>query len=135
MKIYRIENVTGEGPYSCAPESRKNFSSMVFYTDPHPYLHPLQEEDNLLREIWKRIFYNDLRRNWRFGFDSVDQVILWFHAEGVFEALELDGFMVSEYEVPEGHYHLGEFQAIFEPFHSEFVRYITFTSLEKGIAA
>lgn len=131
MKIYRIENVIGEGPYNCADGSRQNFSKLNLYRSPCETLHPLPEDDELLGRIWLRYFYNDLTRNWKFGFDSIGQLTMWFDYPGVFEALELDGFMIAEYDVEDGHFHVGMTQSIFEKHHSTFVRYFTFNELQK----
>ena len=106
MKVYRIENIDGIGPYT-GDLNCDNF-------EPHWFLgvdHPAPEEDLLLKE-WFDDNYADVE-NHKFGFVSIEQLKEWFHEDRYFKAFHDHEFYLAEYEISEDLVHVGTKQVMF----------------------
>lgn len=104
MRIYRVENVRGEGPY-CA---NANLSKMW---DEHnnSKSHPCPLADSMSPVAPWEIF----------GFDSIEKLQDWFH--GFEEDLNVAGFAVNVYEVEEWRLNRGRKQVAFNRKMSSYV--------------
>lgn len=98
MKIYRIENVEGDGPYSAK----------------HEYKYELQDahqSDQLRPGI--RTDIPDFNKDVHFyGFQKYGHLISWF--DGWLDKLKDQGFKLVKYKVPRKHVIKGTNQLVFE---------------------
>lgn len=83
MKIYRVENRDGEGPYQCGDRSPWWLDKRESTEHPEPnYIFLLENPE------------------WFCGFDSPEQLFAWFTCDEL-ERLKKEGFLVHIFEVPE----------------------------------
>lgn len=115
VKLYRVENVDGEGMYrSSAPDL--TLSEMQDYDR-----HPTPNKDTMLRQGVIRLLGLDPYDNFveyskwlqfKYGFVSLDQMRAWIYANEWRKALHEKGFYISVYECDEKYFVAGNTQAV-----------------------
>ncbi len=91
MKVYRIEDENGNGPYT----SKKNraFSERLIFSHCNPAEHPGPFTDGLEDVLWRSQYPNS---QLLFGFLSEVQAFDWFY--DFWDELSDNGFVLVEYE-------------------------------------
>ena len=99
MKFFRVENKEHRGPY--------NNGSGISIIDTHAdhierYLltHPDPMGDSMLKDFWgcSKLPYKEMVK-YRFGFNSLEQLIVWFDNPYDWHWLFIHKFQISVYEV------------------------------------
>lgn len=104
MIVYRVENLSNEGPYRNGAASWGGES----YSDDD---HPMPGADGIPMEVFR-----PFERAFVFGFETLSQVNDWFSPQDR-KKLDDHGFFLSTYEVDKEHVHLGRKQLIFNRKH------------------
>lgn len=118
MKIYRIENADGDGPYNAAYKPGGLLYQMHTEDDDGPITahetHP---------SPWADIasFASRHEGKYRFGFKSMEQLTQWFGPRAR-KLLESYSFELVEYEVPDKFILPGYRQVAYHPLHAEQVK-------------
>ena len=98
MKVFRMENESGNGPYAAEWDFARpvDLDDMVSH---HNRSRPKAHQDGIKfgTAMW------DVHT--RFGMESLDRLRWWF--SGYLDLLQSHGFNVITCEVPEGHYRVG----------------------------
>ena len=110
MKLYRIENAEGLGPY------RRNYPNLWVEVSQEDTSHPLPEEDKRLSRLMKDITGDSYPSMYDFieyycGFESIEHIINWFTPKELSFLHEIR-FRVVEYECDD--VLLGNTQLIFK---------------------
>lgn len=92
IKVYRLENENGKGPYTCGfldADAQRLLDQMHLSHAKTKRYHPTPEEDNINVPPFS---------TWVFGFSSMDELEFWFM--GFLPKLLNNGFKVVTYENP-----------------------------------
>jgi hypothetical protein len=104
MQVWRVENSTGEGPYSACT------GTGWMKRDHDGEDHPSPWEDELLRPFWVSLRKSRVETHWLFGFESKEALTKWFTQDELKALTEL-GFAVKAYDAEQ--VRLGRTQLIF----------------------
>lgn len=106
MKIFRIEDQNGMGPYN------SKFIGLDWQINSHlnPNSHPSPDVDIGLRSKIEEIKW--IRSLFYCGFESMQSLNQWFHPKELIALLNA-GFTVVTYECSEGYLYVGDRQVIF----------------------
>lgn len=109
MKIFRVEDIDGKGPYTtgCVPYF------MDSDTD-HPG--PLYDSQQL-KEAWTNLHHSDRRVHY-FAFVSLPQLQDWF---SLITVDWVQDFAINVYDVPDEYVHIGNKQLIYKATESELI--------------
>lgn len=108
-KVYRVESMTGRGPYGVSGETHSELYGNGMYRHHSDHDHPSPEEDGIY--AWEDHHVC--------GFDSLRKLSNWF--QGYETDLERLGYKVSEYDTDEEVF-VGDRQVMFDRDKSIFVR-------------
>lgn len=109
MKVWRVENFQGSGPYqgtsmgSWADSSEKHNNNAIC---------PEPRSDAGLADAWMNMDYSE-RDAYLFGFSSLEQLQAWF-SETELAKLKSMGYYVTCFEIPEPYIIVGSLQLIFK---------------------
>ena len=110
MKVYRVENQEGKGPY-CAPNP--------MYLCDNNVVHPCPTHDSkLMINAMKKGVTTDLKyfpmgSDWQFGFESVKQFKRWFYSNKILQDFDEYHFTLNVYEASAKQVALGNTQLVF----------------------
>ena len=104
MRVYRVENESGDGPYHWGVSDEDGVNIGSAHTDPQ---HPGPSEDDLLEAVYGSIspFDETEHEDKVFGMVSEESLLIWF--DGWWEILEGHGHSITEWEVPEEYVAIG----------------------------
>lgn len=88
--IYRVENSEGIGPY-CAGNGSMEFSFESSHNGSKN--HPGPFDDEGLAKFWGKMEFSK-KEKWKFGFESMEQLLDWFKIEDIAELQEA-GFFIT----------------------------------------
>ncbi len=112
MRVYRVENSYGDGPYQYTVRNEDGVNIGSAHAN---MAHPGPSEDGLYGEVWGEVapFDETPHSDHLFGMNSLGSLIEWF--DGWWDTLARHGYTISEYEVPEEYVGVGESgtQAVF----------------------
>lgn len=105
MKVWRVQNLHGQGPYIGFNES--------WTTKEHiPPNNPDPSEDQFLSYFWRNLSHN-VRKFYLCGFDSIESLNNWFSKQELTN-LETMGFFVTVLDIPDELVVNGDKQIIFQ---------------------
>lgn len=93
MRVYRVENEKGEGPYQADPRPRWASWRVPWDSTPAP-----SADFPWLRELREAGVYYDVLKPLHFGFPSREAAVAWFGEDGLVDLTEL-GFPLRVFEV------------------------------------
>lgn len=107
MRVYRVENKDGFGPYTGIAAGLVDWDSDDFTGDRHPstFLDKRLAGWNVLPFV--------VRQQYHHGFESEGSFLHWFHKRRWLEALEAARFRLSIYEVDNQDVARGSSQVVF----------------------
>lgn len=105
IKIYRLESVLGDGPYSL------NLNLKIRDNQTNP------ENDFLISTIFNK--YNNNKKDWFFGFSSMDELKSWFNKDDLNYLIKEKKLKISEYYIDENFVIKGENQLIYKKEYSK----------------
>jgi hypothetical protein len=103
MRVYRVENVDGNGPYALG-----DIGLATKWTDRTQS--PPPNKDEKLGPKWDKIANTE---PWKFGFRTIESFAEWFSYRDDIDILRNKGFVLNEYEVPSVHTRTGNTQLVF----------------------
>jgi len=116
MQFFRVENAKHEGPYNPTDQvqlmdyiNSRGIDIWGACFDDYMSTHPNPLHDPMLITAWGNMSDED-RKQYIFGFDSIDSLFAWFRLPIELDYLKEYGFTVSIYEADE--IHVGKWQAI-----------------------
>lgn len=114
MRVYRIEDAKGHGPFGGSYILRQAISAANAGRgwedeEPCPYRHPGPHDETALRDL-------DIHEGspWHFGFRSVAALVRWFDSEAIRVELGKLGAVVAVYEVDPTFVVEGVWQLVFD---------------------
>ncbi len=106
MRVVRVENAQGEGPYRGCNLPAWDSSAFTYDT------HPTPTSDFGLRDWWCDLDYA-ISRHYVFAFRDKEQLSEWFYRDDWVYQLRVAGFVLATYEVSYPDVRVGERQAVF----------------------
>ena len=117
MKVYRVEDRTGCGPYTKLGYTCIHNSPASKAVEQRP----IPSDDPGLTDFWDSLSDNDNYTRWTFGFASLGQYIEWFNRASERTILSNYGLYLSAYKVSKRHVASSDKQCIFEKSKAQFL--------------
>jgi hypothetical protein len=116
MRVYRLENKDGFGPYTLFWDRGADFPrrllDILMGHNEDTVNHPNRSTDKKLWKQWKLNKYR-IYEDWRFCFADMPSLRVWFDDETL-HLLKDVGVNIVEYEVPKDYVMVGDKQALFK---------------------
>jgi len=103
ITIYRIEDNSGVGPYQTRLYDTNLLDIIETDNTPSPYTD--------MEDVWNFLEYKNLRRDFKFGFTSMEQLNAWFSKKEL-KKLMKNGFCIEKYS--SNIYHTTDKQVVFK---------------------
>lgn len=107
MEILRVEDEEGFGPYSSGFGYRYGNSDFRLCPEPN--------EDELLKNSWRKLYDSEKYRDYYFGFLDLQQLLIWFPIENIkSDDSHHEKTFLNTYKINKRYVRIGKSQIIFK---------------------
>ena len=113
-RVYRIESSVGSGMYYAGNAQWILDSEDTYEKHPSPKRDSLLAPILIKKGLYCEVFDNLICDEYKFGFDSIEQLRRWIYEDRWLVALHEHEMMIAEYELPDEDVLVGHTQVMFK---------------------